>query len=74
MAGPLGVPTRERALLTLPEAAAYLNVSRETVGLYVRRGELPLVKFTPSKQGTARITLADLDDFIARKRSSATPR
>jgi excisionase family DNA binding protein len=72
MAGPLAVPTPERALLTLNEAAAYLNVSRETVSLYVRRGELPMVKFAPSKQGTARITLADLEAFVAAHRSTAT--
>ena len=51
-------------LLTTDEAGKYLNVSRSTVFDLIRHGELARVKIGRC----TRVTLRDLDDFIAVKR------
>ena len=54
-------------LLTLPEAAAYLRVSKRTLERLIQRRQLTTVMIGNSR----RVEKAMLDDFIERNRRSA---
>jgi excisionase family DNA binding protein len=58
------MPT-SRALVTLSDAAIYLSCSRRHVERLLARGELPRI----SLGRAVRVSLVDLDRFIAAQRS-----
>ena len=64
VANGVDVPT-SRALVTLSAAAIYLSCSRRHVERLLARGELPRVRLGRA----VRVTLADLDRYIASLRS-----
>jgi excisionase family DNA binding protein len=49
-------------LLTVPEVAAQLRVSRDTVYRKIQRGELPAVRLGPT--GTLRIDQTELELYL----------
>lgn len=58
------------SLLTYPEAARVLGVSRKTVQRLVQTKQLPVVQI----RSAVRIDPADLDHYIAEHRSAAEPK
>ena len=56
----------ENELLTIPDVARILKVSRQQVYRYVWDGELALVKLGPKPNSAARIRRANVTAFIAR--------
>jgi excisionase family DNA binding protein len=61
-------PTAPR-LLSVKEAAAFMQVCERTLWGWTDRGELPAVRFGRVK----RYVLADLEAFIARQKTGTTP-
>ena len=55
----------ESPLMTVPEAAAYLRISRSTLYSLVKARELPQVHLVA---GRAAFLKADLDDYINSRR------
>lgn len=55
------------AFLTIPQAAARLNLSRSSLYKLIDAGDLPLIKFGKS----SRISVTALEDFIARAEGRA---
>lgn len=53
-------------LLTVAQAAAYVGMSRNTLGLLGRQGKIPIVYLGNRKP---RCLLSDLDEFIAKRQS-----
>jgi len=53
--------------LTIPQAAARLNLSRSSLYKLIDAGDLPLIKFGKS----SRISVTALEDFIARAEGRA---
>jgi excisionase family DNA binding protein len=58
--------TRERLLLTVPEAAARLSLGRSKVYELLTRGELQAVRIGRA----VRIPVAELEHFVARLAAS----
>lgn len=63
------IPVNERMALSLPNAAAALDMSLDTLHGFIAAGELPLVRFTTSA-GTEmkRVLWRDLEAFAERHR------
>jgi excisionase family DNA binding protein len=61
----LEVPT-SRALVTLQDAAIYMSCSRRHIERLLARGELPRVRLSGR---AVRVAVADLDRYIAMRRS-----
>jgi excisionase family DNA binding protein len=60
------MPTTEPALLTIPEVARELRVSRATVYRYFADGDLKRVRL--GAKGHWRVERAEVDAFIERNR------
>jgi len=60
----------ERALLTVKQAAAYLNLSTRTLGSLISSGELPVIRVGRS----VRFTEEDLRRFIEAHRNASSRR
>jgi excisionase family DNA binding protein len=56
-------------LLTLPEVAERLRISTRTVKRWIAAGSLPIVRVSASPYGR-RVSVADLDAYVAARRSS----
>lgn len=54
--------SKDNNLLTITEAMALLNVSRQTINTLMREGVLPRIKIGPS----VRLSSTDLERFIGR--------
>ena len=62
-------PERERELLLLDDAAAYLNVTADQVAAFVQDGELDYINVGRGiKRPRYRFTKQDLEEFIERRR------
>lgn len=59
----------ESALLTLPQAAERLGVSRRTVEREIAAGNIPSIRI----RGARKIASRDLEDYIARSRHYTEP-
>jgi excisionase family DNA binding protein len=69
---PLSVPDGPLTdrLLTVPEAAAYLRISTTTVRQLIRQGSIPAAAVTGSERRRWRFNRQDLDDWLAKQRTS----
>ena len=56
------VPSKSEKLLTAPEIAIVLNISKAKAYQLIQRGEIPAVQF----DRTTRVRRQDLDEFIRR--------
>lgn len=63
------MPATETALLTIPEVARELRVTRATVYRYFASGELKRVRL--GAKGHFRVERAEVDAFIERNRHEA---
>lgn len=64
--------TTAHPLLTIPEAAAYLNVSVPTMWRLRRDGVVPVVKLGDKTKSRVRVRREDLDALIAAGYQPAT--
>lgn len=64
--------TTAHPLLTIPEAAAYLNVSVPTMWRLRRDGVVPVVKLGNKAKSRVRVRREDLDALIAAGYQPAT--
>ena len=66
---PPAVPVENRRIVSLTQAAQYCGVSRSTMCGWIRRGELPAIRFpgrSPKAGGLrgVKVDLDDVDQFI----------
>lgn len=60
-------PTVIPELLTLPQAAVYLNIGQRTLARWSAEGKAPRpLKLTPGRRGALRYRRADLADWVSR--------
>lgn len=63
------IPVNERMALSLPNAAAAIGASLNTLNAFIEAGEIPLVRFTtPAGTEMKRILWRDLEAFAERHR------
>ncbi len=63
------IPVNEHMALSLPNAAAALDMSLDTLNGFIGAGELPLVRFkTAAGTEMKRVLWRDLDAFAERHR------
>lgn len=65
MARPATLPTNQRALLTIQDAAAYLSISYDLFAELIETGEIKLNRFTtPAGTEMKRVRVSVLDAWI----------
>lgn len=66
--------TNQKKLLTLTEAAVYLNISRHSLYNYISSRRIPFITFSEKKESRKyQFLLEDLDDFLIKSRIPALP-